>query len=107
MPRATQPPGRAVCVISTTTSDLISHDLKRGGTHMSAKAQASAGGSEIRPFTIDIPDKELTALRERILATRWPEKETVGDQSQGVQLETMQNLARYWASGYDWRKCEA
>jgi pimeloyl-ACP methyl ester carboxylesterase len=74
---------------------------------MSAKAQPTAGTSEIRPFTIDIPEKDLTALRDRILATRWPEKETVSDQSQGVQLETMQNLARYWASEYDWRRCEA
>ncbi|QPP08307.1 epoxide hydrolase 1 [Streptomyces bathyalis] len=61
----------------------------------------------IRPFTVEIPDAELDSLRERIEATRWPEKETVPDQSQGVQLETIQELARYWASDYDWRKVES
>jgi pimeloyl-ACP methyl ester carboxylesterase len=63
--------------------------------------------SAIRPFMIDIPEAELVALRERIASTRWPEKETVPDQSQGVQLATIQELARYWASEYDWRKVEA
>ena len=67
-----------------------------------------AGTTEIRPFTIKkTPEAELDALRTRIVATRWPEKETVTDQSQGVQLKTMQALARYWAKEYDWRKCEA
>jgi pimeloyl-ACP methyl ester carboxylesterase len=62
----------------------------------------------IRPFTIETtPEAELEELRKRISATRWPEKETVDDQSQGVQLETIQALARYWANEYDWRKCEA
>jgi len=60
----------------------------------------------IRPFTIQTPQAELDALRGRILATRWPNKEPVEDLSQGVQLRTMQKLARYWASDYDWRKCE-
>jgi pimeloyl-ACP methyl ester carboxylesterase len=61
----------------------------------------------IRPFSIEVPEAELEALRARITATRWPEKETVGDQSQGTQLATIQELARYWASDYDWRKVEA
>ncbi|GHO60184.1 epoxide hydrolase family protein [Ktedonobacter robiniae] len=61
----------------------------------------------IRPFHIDIPEEALVDLRQRIVATRWPEKETVADQSQGVQLATIQELARYWASEYDWRKVEA
>ncbi|GLV53624.1 hydrolase [Dictyobacter sp. S3.2.2.5] len=61
----------------------------------------------IRPFSINIPEEELVELRRRILATRWPEKETVADQSQGVQQATIQELARYWATEYDWRKCEA
>jgi pimeloyl-ACP methyl ester carboxylesterase len=61
----------------------------------------------IRPFTIEIPEAELQVLRARIAATRWPDKETVVDQSQGVQLATIQKLARYWATEYDWRKCEA
>jgi pimeloyl-ACP methyl ester carboxylesterase len=63
--------------------------------------------TEIRPFTIEISEDELDALRARISETRWPERETVADQSQGVQSETMQQLARYWASQYDWRRAEA
>ena len=62
---------------------------------------------EIRPFHIDVPEAELTELRRRIAATRWPDKETVADQSQGVPLATTQELARYWATAYDWRRCEA
>jgi pimeloyl-ACP methyl ester carboxylesterase len=62
----------------------------------------------IRPMAkIEFPEAELKALRARIEATRWPEKEPVSDDSQGVQLATMQKLARYWAKEYDWRKCEA
>ena len=61
----------------------------------------------IRPFDVNVPEEELTELRRRINATRWPEKETATDASQGVQLATMQALARYWTTDYDWRKCEA
>jgi len=61
----------------------------------------------IRPFKVQIPQAALDDLRRRIEATRWPDKETVTDQSQGVQLARLQDLARYWASGYDWRKAEA
>ncbi|MFG1658173.1 epoxide hydrolase family protein [Micromonospora chersina] len=61
----------------------------------------------VRPFRIDVPEAELKTLRERIRATRWPEKETVDDQSQGPQLATMKQLADYWAEKYDWRKVEA
>jgi pimeloyl-ACP methyl ester carboxylesterase len=61
----------------------------------------------IRPFSFHAPETELADLRKRILATKWPEKETVADQSQGVQLATTQSLARYWATEYDWRTCEA
>ena len=61
----------------------------------------------IRPYNINIPEEALTDLRRRIKATRWPDKETVSDQSQGVQLATIQKLARYWSTDYDWRKCEA
>ena len=62
---------------------------------------------EIRPFRVDIPDEALDDLRRRIAATNWPEKETVADQSQGVPLAMIQKLARYWATDYDWRPCEA
>jgi pimeloyl-ACP methyl ester carboxylesterase len=61
----------------------------------------------VRPFRIDVPKEDLVDLRRRIAATQWPEKETVADESQGVPLATIQELARYWATDYDWRKCEA
>ena len=60
----------------------------------------------IRPFTIDTPEADLADLRARVDATRFPEKETVEDSSQGPRLATMQALARYWAEDYDWQKCE-
>jgi pimeloyl-ACP methyl ester carboxylesterase len=62
--------------------------------------------TEIRPFAVNVPEEKLTDLRRRIAATQWPEKETVPDQSQGVPLATMQDLARYWATEYDWQTCE-
>ena len=74
---------------------------------MAVKTEAPAVATEIRPFKIEIPEADLKALRARIAATRWPEKETVDDQSQGVPLETSQALARYWEKEYDWRKVEA
>lgn len=64
------------------------------------------GGNAIRPFQVHVAESELTDLRKRINATRWPDKETVNDPSQGVQLATIQKLARYWGSEYDWRKVE-
>ena len=72
-----------------------------------ARSGATEGDNAIRPFRIDVAEDALVDLRRRIAATRWPEKETVADQSQGVQLATMQKLARYWETDYDWRKCEA
>jgi pimeloyl-ACP methyl ester carboxylesterase len=63
--------------------------------------------TEIRPFRVDMPDEAIADLRRRIAAARWPSKELVDDRSQGVQLATIQELARYWAADYDWRKCEA
>ncbi len=61
----------------------------------------------VRPFHVNVPEEALVDLRRRIKATQWPEKENVTDQSQGVQLATMQKLANYWATDYDWRKVEA
>src|SRR5262245_42158803 len=69
--------------------------------------ETPAGSPAIRPFTVDIPEADLEDLRARIAATRWPTKELVADRSQGVQLATMKELARYWATDYDWRRCEA
>jgi pimeloyl-ACP methyl ester carboxylesterase len=68
---------------------------------------AVVADAAIRPFHVDIPDEALDDLRRRIAATRWPSKELVADRSQGVQLATLQELARYWTTEYDWRKCEA
>jgi pimeloyl-ACP methyl ester carboxylesterase len=61
----------------------------------------------IRPFQVSFPDADLVELRRRVAATRWPERETVADETQGVRLATVQKLARYWATDYDWTKCEA
>jgi hypothetical protein len=79
-------------------------------TQTSATRQGSeqaADQNAIRPFHVNVPEAELTELRRRINATRWPERELVNDISQGVQLATIQKLARYWATDYDWRKIEA
>ena len=76
---------------------------------MSATEVSEQTGSDtaIRPFEVGFPEEELTDLRRRVNATRWPERETVSDDSQGVPLSMMQELLRYWGSDYDWRKCEA
>jgi pimeloyl-ACP methyl ester carboxylesterase len=78
-------------------------------TESSAAQRASkqADKDAIRPFQVNFPETELAELRRRINATKWPERETVTDASQGVQLATTQALARYWGTEYDWRKCEA
>ena len=68
---------------------------------------AVGGNTAIRPFQVGFSEEELDDLRRRIRATRWPERETVSDDSQGARLAMMQELAEYWASGYDWRACEA
>ena len=71
------------------------------------RTEQTTDKAAIRPFRVNVPEAELTELRRRINATKWPEKETVPDFSQGVQLAFMQALARYWATDYDWRKVEA
>src|SRR2546423_12101182 len=75
-----------------------------GQTTSSADVEGSGDGVPIRPFTIDVTEEELTDLRSRIKATKWPDRET--DASQGVQLATIQALASYWGTEYDWRKFE-
>jgi pimeloyl-ACP methyl ester carboxylesterase len=77
-------------------------------TNQPGAANAAQDSTAIRPFTVPkISQSALDDLRRRVAATRWPDKETVSDQSQGVQLATMKALASYWAKDYDWRKCEA
>jgi len=76
-------------------------------TKTSSTQRSSEQADAIRPFHVNVPETELTELRRRISATRWPERETVTDATQGVQLATAQALASYWAKEYDWRKVEA
>ena len=72
-----------------------------------AVEKATTDKGPVRPFRVEVPEAELEDMRRRIQATRWPEKENVADTSQGVPLAPLQDLARYWATDYDWRKCEA
>src|ERR1700730_484652 len=103
---ANQPTRRSVFATSLTAAALsllpehlaAAPDVIKGVTAMT---------DAIRPFRINVPDEALVDLRRRIHATRWPERETVSDESQGVQLATMQKVARYWGTEYDWRKVEA
>ena len=81
-------------------------NVRRAPGVPAAKSDA-ATPTALRPFRVNVPEQELTELRRRILATRFPEKETVADFSQGVPLATIEKLAKYWATDYDWRKAEA
>jgi pimeloyl-ACP methyl ester carboxylesterase len=87
-----------------TTGALALLTLPGFSQNLPDNAKSSAA---IRPFHVQVPQAQLTDLRRRILATRWPGKETVTDQSQGVQLARLQGLVHYWGTGYDWRKAEA
>ena len=88
----------------------ISRITRRDTMATAAQGDSVGGGmatDAVRPFRMRFPDADLAELRRRVQATRWPERETVADASQGVQLTTIQALARYWASDYDWRQVEA
>jgi pimeloyl-ACP methyl ester carboxylesterase len=102
-------PGSARARTTTTTSGLLPtrEETTMTTTMTRPDTALETAVPAIRPFRVDVPEEDLVDLRQRITATRWPEKETVDDFSQGVQLATMQALARYWATDYDWRKCEA
>src|SRR5215468_4324862 len=76
-------------------------------TTTQATQQTASENADIRPFKVSFPDSDLAELKSRIKATRWPEKETVDDDTQGVRLATIQALAKYWLNDHDWRKCEA
>ncbi|HVF54553.1 MAG TPA: epoxide hydrolase, partial [Pyrinomonadaceae bacterium] len=87
-------------VLAQRPARTVARDTKAAG--------ALAGeGDSIRPFRVRVPQKELDDLRRRLAATRWPDRETVADRSQGVQLALLKDLVRYWGSSYDWRKAEA
>ena len=103
---------RLAAVLSLTPFAFASPNHAETMTHTNAvlaaaPAKRQAQDASIRPFTYHAPQAELDELRRRILATRWPEKETVGDFSQGVPLATIRKLADYWANEYDWRRLEA
>ena len=103
-----------------TTREIIDQDRRRllrttivGFAAVSAASLAPSqliaapASDAIRPFRVHVPDEQLADLRRRILATRWPDRETVSDQSQGAPLDKLQQLVRYWGTGYNWRKLEA
>src|SRR4051812_46046198 len=92
---------------STTRRDLIAISVAAGAVSLLTTPSAvAAEGNAIRPSRISIPEANLIDLRRRIAATRWPDRETVNDRSQGVQLAKLQELVRYWGTDYDWRNAE-
>ena len=84
-----------------------SYTAQKETTMAQTSTTMAADKITFRPFQVHVPEAELTELRRRINSTRWPDRETVTDESQGAPLATIQKLARYWATDYDWRKCEA
>ena len=94
-------------VVVCATGSLQERHADAESAQASSRTAANADVEVIRPFHVSIPNQALVDLRRRITTARLPEKELVSDKSQGVQLETMQKLAHYWATEYDWRKCEA
>ena len=100
-------PGTMIEALAGSKSRINEEDnMTQPGATQPASGQVS-DKTAIRPFQFNFPDAELTDLRRRVNATKWPERELVSDASQGVQLATMQKLARYWGTDYDWRKGEA
>src|SRR3989454_1089173 len=95
----------ACCLALFAVSTL--NDMTMTGTVTQTATQAPMASEAIRPFRVQVPQAALDDLRRRINATRWPDKETVADQSQGAQLARLQQLMKYWGTGYDWRKAEA
>jgi len=103
--------GAMICLALSSSSALRTAPAMLAATAIdgasAAPAAAKTSDKEIRPFRVNVPDEALADLRKRLSATRWPEKETVSDRSQGVQLAKLQELVRYWGTDYDWRKVEA
>ncbi len=100
--------GAAAATLAAAPLGLLScSDRTTAMNEVAEKKPASASSTEIRPFQYKASDADLTDLRRRIDAVRWPERETVNDSTQGVQLATIQKLAQHWATKYDWRKTEA
>ena len=100
--------GAVLCVVLVGASGCgRASPASSGGGQAAGKAATADQDAAIRPFHVHVRDTELADLRRRVLATRWPDRELVTDQSQGVQLSRLQDLVRYWGKGYDWRKLEA
>src|SRR5262245_11797621 len=92
---------------SPSRRDVLAVTAAAGALLLSQEMVEAAEDGAIRPFRVNVPEEKLVDLRRRIAAAQWPDKEQVEDTSQGVQLRTMQSLARYWATEHDWRKVEA
>jgi len=90
-----------------TTPQAVATDVATVVDRVPAKQRTTAADSSIRPFRVHVSDEAITDLRRRLQMTRWPDKETVADASQGAQLAKLQELVRYWGTDYDWRKGEA
>src|SRR5262245_35359977 len=95
--------GNAIIVIAATMALELSSLSARLG-ELTAAAATDPNGTAIRPFKVHVPEETLVDLKRRLKATRWPDDETVPDQSQGVPSATMKEVVRYWQTGYDWRK---
>jgi pimeloyl-ACP methyl ester carboxylesterase len=94
--------------LSPTRRELLAISAAAGAMSLlPGQLSAAFDGDAIRPFRVNVPEADLVDLRRRVMATRWPDRETVADDSQGVQFATIQKLAKYWSTGYDWRKGEA
>jgi len=103
---------RKKCILAAVAGSLglllfASRSFSQAVANASVNQQVTVQNETIRPFHVNFSDDALADLHRRIVATRWPDQETVTDASQGVQLATIQKLAQYWATDYDWRKCEA
>src|SRR5687767_3533206 len=92
-------------VVTQPQTEATAQTVTSGRT--ATQKQTTGSAESIRPFRVSFPDEALADMKRRVAATRWPSREVVSDQSQGVQLATIQKLATYWANNYDWRKVEA
>jgi pimeloyl-ACP methyl ester carboxylesterase len=93
---------------SPTRRDILATAAAAGiASLLPVHPAAADDGDAIRPFSVHVPEADIVGLRRRIAATRWPDRETVNDRSQGAQLANLQKLVRYWGTDYDWRKAEA
>jgi len=100
-------PAPLVCLLTVSFMLIVLPNAIRVSAEPEAPQVSAADDPSIRPFQFHASEEAIADLKRRIAATRWPEKETVSDATQGVRLETMRKLARYWEGGYDWRRCEA